>query len=128
MDRPARLSASLLARKGEALPAGVQRPVLRPVAHAPLQLPVVRPPERTVAVSEPQHEPPRRQPESPSRRRLTVRLDPARYTRLRIAAARRNRTSQELIVEALDALLDACGATCPCLQGEPPGPGAGCRS
>jgi len=45
-----------------------------------------------------------------------VRLDAARHTRLRILAARRGRTSQDLMVEALDRMLEAAGETCACLR------------
>ena len=50
---------------------------------------------------------------------LTLRLDRDRHRRLRIFAARRERTSQEVIVRALDAYLEACGADCACLRGSP---------
>jgi predicted DNA-binding protein len=35
-----------------------------------------------------------------------VRLDPARYERLKIYGVRQRRTNQELLVEAIDAFLD----------------------
>jgi hypothetical protein len=47
---------------------------------------------------------------------LTLRLDRARYTRLKILAARRSRSGQELLLRALDAYLDACAVDCACLR------------
>ena len=47
---------------------------------------------------------------------FTVRLDRTRYTRLKILAARRARSGQEVILRALDAYLDACAADCACLR------------
>jgi hypothetical protein len=38
---------------------------------------------------------------------VTVRLDPARYERLKVYGARRRRTNQEILVEALDRYLKA---------------------
>ena len=98
MSQPARLSSSLLARKGEAVPAG-GRAVPPPFALAPLLGAV----DTT---------------EAPQRVALTVRLDPNRHTRLRIYAARHQTTSQEVMVDALDALLAACGEECACVRGE----------
>ena len=47
---------------------------------------------------------------------LTLRLDRARYTRLKILAARRARSGQELLLRALDAYLEACAVDCACLR------------
>jgi hypothetical protein len=37
---------------------------------------------------------------------VTVRLDPARYERLKIYGVKQRRTNQDLLVEAIDAFLD----------------------
>jgi predicted transcriptional regulator len=47
---------------------------------------------------------------------LTLRLDRARYTRLKILAARRARSGQEVLIKALDAYLEACATDCACLR------------
>jgi hypothetical protein len=77
-------------------------------------LPDLRPPA-------PAHEPSRR-PERAGEDRvaLTLRLDRARYTRLRILAARRARSGQEVLLNALDAYFEACATDCTCLRREAP--------
>ena len=63
----------------------------------------------------PRHE--RRRPEPDDGRiALTLRLDRARYTRLRILAARRSDSGHEVLLNALDAYLEACAADCACLR------------
>jgi hypothetical protein len=48
---------------------------------------------------------------------LTLRLDRARYTRLKITrGAARARSGQELLLRALDAYLEACAVDCACLR------------
>ena len=126
MAQPARLTSSLLARKGQALPTGG-------FAHAKLDLVPLQP---SVAKTEqhrcgtsvpreallpelrrPAHEPSRRPAPAPDDRvALTLRLDRARYTRLKILAARRARSGQELLLRALDAYLEACAVDCACLR------------
>jgi hypothetical protein len=124
--QPARLTSGLLARKGQALPTGG-------FAHAKLnlvpRLPSVGTPEQhrcgTSVPREALLPEPRRPAPEPSRRpapaqddrvALTLRLDRARYTRLKILAARRARSGQELLLRALDAYLDACAVDCACLR------------
>lgn len=131
MSRPARLSGTLLARKGQAFPAAGR-------AHAESAPPPLLPPAtsgsakprradnlRTLAPAAPRPAGASDRPETGRTERvtLTVKLDPARRARLRILAARRQRTSQDLMIEALDALLEACGAACECMRS-----GAGCKS
>jgi hypothetical protein len=127
MAQPARLTGELLARKGEALPTGG-------FAYAKLDL---VPPQPSAAGLEqqrcgtslareallpdlrrpaPRHEPGRRPEHDDERVALTVRLDRARYTRLKILAARRARSGQELLLTALDAYLEACATDCACLR------------
>ena len=126
MAQPARLTSGLLARKGQALPTGG-------FAHAKLDLVPLQP---SVAKAEqhrcgtsvpraallpelrrPAPEPSRRPaPAQDDRVALTLRLDRARYTRLKILAARRARSGQELLLRALDAYLEACAVDCACLR------------
>jgi hypothetical protein len=130
MAQPARLTGELLARKGQALPTGG-------FAHAKLDLvppqpSAARPEQQRCGTSAPReallpdlrrpaptYEPIRR-PEHGGDERvaLTLRLDRARYTRLRILAARRARSGQEVLLNALDAYLEACAADCTCLRRE----------
>lgn len=126
----ASLSSGLLARPGQAKPAmrpqvfaptpledlgwndmGQQQPL--PVA-APAELPPVltERAELVQAVSSPA-------PTKPAAKRataahtavhkaaFTLRLDPDRHLRLRLASAVAGRSSQQLLVQALDAFLDA---------------------
>jgi hypothetical protein len=94
MPKPPRLVGDLIVRKGEATPAistlapipgaleaGETRP---PVASGPR--PVPHGLAGTIAV--------------------TVRLDPARYERLKIYGVKQRLTNQQLLVEAIDAFLD----------------------
>jgi hypothetical protein len=62
------------------------------------------------------HQPSRRAAHDDDRVALTLRLDRARYTRLKILAARRARSGQEVLLKALDAYLEACAADCACLR------------
>ncbi len=128
MAQPARLTGELLARKGQALPTGG-------FAYAKLDLVPPQPstarleqqrcgtslareallPDLRRPASAPQ---PGRGPEpaDDGRVALTLRLDRARYTRLKIVAARRSRSGHEVLLTALDAYLEACAADCACLR------------
>jgi hypothetical protein len=83
-----------MTRKGEAQPS-------RLFALAP---PIVKPAPRP------------EKPEVPAkdRRRLTLRLDPERHVRLKLAAAHLDLSLQDILIAALDAHL-AREAPCPCL-------------
>lgn len=94
-----RLDPGLIARKGQASPA------------APVPAPMVpEPPVALAAVSPPAtaNGPAAEEETRPAARGLqgtiavTVRLDPARYERLKVHGARARRTNQEILVEALD--------------------------
>jgi hypothetical protein len=130
MAQPARLTGELLARKGQALPTGgfacAKLDLVPPLPSAtrleqqrdgtPAPREALRPdPRRPAAV----HEPSRPSAHGGDDRvALTLRLDRARYTRLRILAARRARSGQEVLLNALDAYLEACATECTCLRRE----------
>jgi len=93
----ASLTAALMTRKGEAQPSRLFA-LTPPVVIAPR-------PER---------------PDVPAkdRRRLTLRLDPERHMRLKLAAAHLDLSLQDILIAALDAHL-AREAPCPCLAADP---------
>jgi hypothetical protein len=95
----AALTATLLARKGDAVPS-------RLFAVPPAPSPAPRP--------EPQ---PATAPAGP-RRRLTLRLEPDRHLRLKLAAAHLGMSLQDVILAALDDHLPRV-APCVCLKGDP---------
>ena len=128
MAQPARLTGELLARKGQALPTGgfayAKLDLVPPQPSAarleqqrcgtPLTREALLPDLRRPA---PGHEPGRRPEHAEDERvALTLRLDRARYTRLKILAARCSRSGHEVLLTALDAYLDACAADCACLR------------
>ena len=90
--KPAQLSSTLVVRKGEALPARAAAPTRGgpddvPAASAPVPLAAA---ELTA---------------------LTLKLDDERYRRLKNLGMRRpRRSSQDILVAALDAYLEAQGA------------------
>ena len=134
MAAPARLTSALLARKGQANPTGG-------FAHAKLAL---IPPQPSAAKRDRQccgaagsavgpdggaamlrhlvREPGRRRGPVADNRgagdrvAFTLRLDRERHLRLKILAARRGRSRQEMLLRALDAYLEACAIDCPCLR------------
>jgi len=91
MDAEPELEAPVLA---------IVQPVPEPVREpAPVSMLPVRPVEAPVA---PQ---PRREPGANGRSAFTLRLDPARHLRLRLACAVDGRSAQGLVTEALDQYL-----------------------
>lgn len=94
-----RLDAGLIARKGEAAPAG-----LSPVRPVPPAAPHAQPP---VAVRSDAAAPDANAASTPSGAQVavTVKLDPERYQRLRMHGAKVRRTNQAILQEALDAYL-----------------------
>jgi hypothetical protein len=123
MAPPARLTSALLARKGHALPTGrfahsrlglvsplptAAKPNQQrggtPAPRASLSPDLIRPSGAT----------PSRHPDHAGQARVafTIRLDRKRYTRLKSLAARRGGSRQGILIEALDAYLDACAADC----------------
>jgi hypothetical protein len=84
------------------LPPAVESPVAQAPAVAPV--PVAKPapvPAARRAVS------PRAAPGSKGKAAFTLRLDPARHLKLRLACAVGGRSAQMLVTDALDALLDS---------------------
>jgi len=131
MRAPARLSGELLARKGQALPAGglayaamtldqplpaCGRPALVRYGSLPAQDALAQDGGRRTTVQR-RRRPARRREQD--RVALTLRLERERHRRLRIFCARHECSSQEVIVRALDAYLASCGDDCACLRGEP---------
>jgi hypothetical protein len=96
VSRPdaAALSASLLVRKGDAQPSRLFA--------LPTPMPAAPRPERVDPTP------------AKDRRRLTLRLDPERHMRLKLAAAHLDISLQEMLIAALDAHL-AREAPCACL-------------
>jgi hypothetical protein len=124
MTQPARLTSALLARKGDAYPSGdfVAATI---DAGQPLPPPAMLTRRAGMALVSECGAPPARQVRGGGRGpgdggngrvALTLRLDRERHRRLRIFGARHERTGQEVILEALDAYLAACGADCACLR------------
>jgi hypothetical protein len=117
MTEPARLTSDLLARKGQAFPTdGLAWPTIDLSQPLPDKLSPRRGSLALVSgAPERQSARPRQARADNSGRRdhgrvaLTLRLDRERHRRLRIFAASHERTSQEVILSALDAYLAARG-------------------
>jgi hypothetical protein len=128
MTRRAKLTSELLVRKGQAMPTGG-------FAHGGIDLcqPLPGPARLEMARgngvlasatfgARPKPAPaPKRRAEAADQDRvaLTLRLDRERHRRLKVFCARGQRTTQEVLIEALDAYLEACGADCACTRAEP---------
>ena len=96
----ASLTAGLLARKGQALPA--VRPAFQPRPAADHRPPAVVVHQARLAAAFPAPA------EAAARERrvaLTLRLDDDRHLRLKLIAARRRTTIQSLLLDALDEML-----------------------
>jgi hypothetical protein len=120
---PARLTSSLLVRKGEAQPSGLDAPsgglvqslptggaLIRPAApRGPLVeiLVPARPTMPTMAGSGRSGE--------DDQVRLTVRIDRTLHTRLRVLAARQQRSNQDIVQGALEAYLNVFAVGCACV-------------
>lgn len=115
MSQPARLNSSLLARKGQALPAvgfpsraaGLARSGLLEVVGGRAEPGVPATRQRSAE-----------RPGQRSERRIamTVRLGRERHVRLKIFAALHGRSCQDVLIQALDAWLEASAADCTCLR------------
>lgn len=111
MSQPARLTSSLLARKGQALPAaGFSSRAAGAVLPGRLEVVGGR---GEAGVASVRHAP----SGQPGRRvAMTVRLDRDRHVRLKVFAALHELNCQDVLVQALDAYLRACGADCACMR------------
>ena len=121
MNRHARLTGDLLVRKGQASPTGG-------FAHAGIELSQPLPAPTTLDLSRigtalgtgrPATAVRRPSARTESRVALTLRLDRDRHRRLKVFCARSQQTTQEVMIKALDAYLEAGGGDCACLRGEP---------
>lgn len=125
---PARLTSSLLARKGEAKPTALDAPsngLARPqpardgrAGPTARRAPVVeilvpaRAPTPATAGSG--------RPGPGDHVNLTVRIDRKLHTRLRVLAARQQRTNGDIVEGALEAYLNIFGPCCACVGGAKP--------
>ena len=111
MPQPGRLTSSLLARKGQALPAAGFSSRAAGAAR-PGRLEVV------AGCAEPGVAGLRHGPSGQPERRvaMTLRLDRERHVRLKVFAALHELNCQDVLIAALDAHLRACGADCACLR------------
>jgi hypothetical protein len=99
MKSAASLTASLLARKGQAnptdgmQPAGMSSPAAAPLGHNDRR-------------QNSEHMIPKRPVGSGKRIAMTVRLDHEQHLRLRVFSAHKQRSSQEILALALDRYID----------------------
>jgi hypothetical protein len=121
---PARLTSSLLARKGEARPSeGPDGPtcnLVHPLPAGALTRPAA-PRTPVVEILVPARSPAPALAGSggagpADRVNLTVRIDRTLHTRLRVLAARQQRTNQDIVEGALEAYLNVFGASCACVR------------
>ena len=121
MSRRVKLTSDLLVRKGQASPTGgfahtgidLSQPL--PAATA-LDLPRIG---AALGNGRPAVAARRASARTEGRIALTLRLDRDRHRRLKVFCARGQQTTQEVMLKALDAYLEAGGADCACLRGEP---------
>lgn len=127
---PARLTSSLLARKGEAKPTALDAPANglprpQPAGAVRARPATARPPVVEILVPARTPTPGTAGSGGPvtgDRVNLTVRIDRSLHTRLRVLAARQQRTNQDIVEGALEAYLNVFGAGCACVGGGKPKP------
>ena len=114
---PASLTSALLVRKGAAVPAGYA--ALAAAARAGRTLRPADAKAPGAAAS-----PKRRRNERllDLRTRISLRLDPDRYLKLKLSSAHLHQNLQEVLIAALDSYLEKMGPTlnhgnCACLEG-----------
>jgi hypothetical protein len=122
MSRRVKLTSDLLVRKGQASPTGG-------FAHAGIDLSQPLPAPTTLDLlprigtalgnGRPAVALRRARARTEDRVALTLRLDRDRHRRLKVFCARGQQTTQEVLIKALDAYLEAGGADCACLRGDP---------
>ena len=115
MNGPAALTSALLVRKGAALPAGyvalgASARALRSASPQP------------AADDEPQRKRARVHLAPDPRTRISLRLDPERYLKLKLSAAHLRQSLQDLLIAAIDGHLEQVGpavmnGNCACLDG-----------
>jgi hypothetical protein len=128
---PARLTSSLLVRKGQAQPSGdfdvpscglvhplpaggaLSRPAAPRAPMVEILVPARMPMPATAGSG---------RSGQADRVSLTVRIGRTMHTRLRVLAARQQRTNQDIVRCALDAYLDAFAAGCSCFGDAKPKP------
>lgn len=98
----ATLSGRLLARKGAARPSSTTP------RHGATAQPKPAPSPTLETVQPP--------PSGGERARISIRLDPARHRRLRLAAAHLDCSLQDLMIAAMDGYLANLRLGCPCLE------------
>jgi hypothetical protein len=91
-----RLGSTLISRKGEASPTGSPDELVSPTISGDAAADATAPSSRPAGVA--------------GTIAVTVRLDPHRYERLKIYGVRSRRSNQDLLIEALDALLKRVSA------------------
>jgi hypothetical protein len=113
----ASLTSALLVRKGAAIPAGYA--ALTAAARAGRTL---RPADTTAvgAAASPKRRRNERLPDP--RTRISLRLDPDHYLKLKLSAAHLHQNLQEVLIAALDSYFEKVGPTvkngnCACLEG-----------
>jgi hypothetical protein len=123
---PASLTSSLLVRKGAAIPAGYAALTAVRAARAARSEGA----SAEAAAASPKRRRGERIPDP--RTRISLRLDPDRYLRLKLSAAHLHRNLQELLIAALDGYLDKIGTevkngSCACLESGCTEPGKSCE-
>ncbi len=118
MKGPASLSGALIVTKGHAAPAGLFG------MNGKAGVPTVQKPDRPAAGGAATR-PALRNNHPAERSRLTLRLDPDRHLKIKLAAAHLNLSLQELMTDALDRYLADIkpsypGSVCNCLAGHLP--------
>ena len=108
------LSAGLIAKKGQAVPAatsvdGSAELPTPPVAAAPAPAPVVSVEPAPQSPAQPEAKEAAPNPEAGYYKALTVKLDRSRYETLKRVGLQFDKKSQEIFVEALDAYLAKMG-------------------
>jgi hypothetical protein len=123
---PAPLTSTLLVRKGAAIPAGYAELTAARAARA------ARPggASAQAAAAPPKRRRNERFPDP--RTRISLRLDPDRYLRLKLSAAHLHRNLQDVLIAALDGYLDKLGTevksgNCACLESGCTEPGKSCE-
>jgi hypothetical protein len=121
---PARLTSSLLVRKGHANPSGLDAPsgglgqprpaadtLARPAATCAPMVEILVPGRGARPAPGGSG-----RPNPADQVRLTVRIDRTLHTRLRVLAARQRRTNRDIVEGALEAYLNVFAASCACVR------------